>query len=190
MVSIMIDEVQKFEIEGLILIKPHVFQDSRGYFYESYNKSELKELGINANFIKDNESKSCKNVVRGLHLQIKNSQAKLARCTKGAIFDVAVDLRKDSKTFGKWQGVILSEENKNLFYIPKGFAHGFAVISDEAVFSYKCDGKYSPKYERGLIWNDEELNINWKDYIDINNVILSEKDKHHPSLNDWRLGRV
>lgn len=181
-----IKNVEKCEIEGLLVIEPKVFPDERGYFYENYNSRDLKEIGITANFVQDNESKSCKNVIRGLHFQIIHPQAKLVRVIKGKVFDVAVDLRKGSPTFGKWKGVVLSEENKKMFYIPRGFAHGFAVMSDEAVFSYKCDDFWCKEGEAGILWNDKQLNINWGDYVDVKNAILSEKDTKHPTLKQWK----
>lgn len=177
-------KLTKTFIDDLVVIEPTVFGDSRGYFMETYNKKDFEEIGINANFIQDNQSKSVKNVLRGLHFQTNYPQAKLVRVIAGEVFDVAVDLRKDSKTYGKWFGVLLSSENKKQFFIPRGFAHGFAVISDTAEFVYKCDNLYDPSGEGGVIWNDEDLNINWGDYIDLNNIILSEKDKNQKKLKE------
>lgn len=148
-------------IEGVYVIEPTVFGDSRGYFMETYSKADFTEIGINYDFIQDNQSKSKKGVLRGLHFQKENSQAKLVRCIKGEVFDVAVDLRPGSRTYGKWEGVILSEENKKMFMIPKGFAHGFLVLSDVAEFAYKCDDAYNQSAEGGLAWNDPDVNIKW-----------------------------
>lgn len=177
-------KLTKTFIDDLVVIEPTVFGDSRGYFMETYNKKDFEEIGINANFIQDNQSKSVKNVLRGLHFQTNYPQAKLVRVIAGEVFDVAVDLRKDSKTYGKWFGVLLSSENKKQFFIPRGFAHGFAVVSDTAEFAYKCDNIYDQSGEGGVLWNDEDLNINWGDYIDLNNIILSEKDKNQKKLKE------
>lgn len=163
-------------ISGLYVIEPVVFSDSRGYFLETYNYEEFKEVGIDMVFVQDNQSKSKKGVLRGLHFQKKHPQGKLVRIIKGEVFDVAVDLRKNSETYGKWYGCILSENNKKQFYIPKGFAHGFLVLSEDAEFVYKCTEFYQPKDECGIIWNDIKLNINWP-VQDVNEVILSDKDK-------------
>lgn len=149
-------------IEGLCIITPAVHGDNRGYFMETYNQSDMEEAGLNINFVQDNQSCSTKGVLRGLHFQIKYPQTKLVRVINGSVFDVAVDLRKDSKTFGKWFGVELTQENKKQFLIPKGFAHGFLVRSDIAEFCYKCDDFYHPNDEGGLAWNDPEIGIDWK----------------------------
>ena len=155
---------------------------------ETYNKEHFAEAGLNMTFVQDNESKSSKGVLRGLHFQKKHSQGKLVRVTKGEVFDVAVDLRTGSKTYGQWEGVILSEENKKQFYIPEGFAHGFLVLSDEAVFNYKCTDFYAPEYDGGVMWNDPDINIKWP--LDgIENIILSEKDKIHPNLKELDLSK-
>lgn len=166
-------------IDGLYIIEPTIFKDNRGYFLETYNKKDFKEIGINYDFIQDNQSKSTKGVLRGLHYQKKYSQTKLVRVIKGEVYDVAVDLREDSKTFGKYYGVFLSEKNKLQFLIPKNFAHGFLVISDEAEFCYKCDEFYNPEYETGIAYNDRKINIKWpfEKIGGIENIILSEKDK-------------
>ncbi len=148
-------------IDGLYVIEPTVFEDNRGFFMETYNKKDFEEIGINYEFVQDNHSKSTKGVLRGLHFQIEYPQSKLVRVIKGEVYDVAVDLRKDSKTYGKYYGVILSEQNKKQFMIPKGFAHGFLVISDEAEFVYKCDEFYHGNDEGGIIWNDETIGIKW-----------------------------
>ena len=154
-------EFQKTSIEGVYVITPKVYGDKRGYFFESYNKKDFLNAGINIDFVQDNESKSHRGVLRGLHFQKKYPQSKLVRVVKGEVFDVAVDLRKDSKTFGKYESVILSEENQKQFLIPKGFAHGFLVLSDEAKFVYKCDDFYHPEDEGGIIYNEPDININW-----------------------------
>ena len=149
------------DIEGVYIIEPTVFGDNRGYFMETYSTSEFEEIGITNTFVQDNQSKSRKGVLRGLHFQKENVQAKLVRCIKGEVFDVAVDLRPGSATYGKWAGVILSEENKKMFMIPKGFAHGFLVLTDEAEFTYKCDDLYNPTAEGGLKWDDPDVGIEW-----------------------------
>ena len=174
-------EFQKTSIEGVYVITPKVYGDKRGYFFESYNKKDFLNAGINIDFVQDNESKSHRGVLRGLHFQKKYPQSKLVRVVKGEVFDVAVDLRKDSKTFGKYESVILSEENQKQFLIPKGFAHGFLVLSDEAKFVYKCDDFYHPEDEGGIIYNDPDINITWP-FLD--NIELSEKDKKHPSFKE------
>ena len=174
----------KTEIEGVYIIEPKVFGDNRGYFFESYNEKEFKENGLDYTFVQDNESKSKKGVLRGLHFQKTYPQAKLVRVLEGEVFDAAVDLRKDSKTYGKWVGVILSSENKRQFMIPRGFAHGFVVLSESATFTYKCDEFYHPEDEGGLMWNDEDINIEWPYEGE---VLLSEKDKKHPSLKESKI---
>ncbi|AEF95432.1 dTDP-4-dehydrorhamnose 3,5-epimerase [Desulfotomaculum nigrificans CO-1-SRB] len=173
----------KTEIEGLYIIEPTVFGDNRGYFMETYNAREFSEAGLDVNFVQDNQSKSKKGVLRGLHFQYKYPQGKLVRVIKGEVFDVAVDLRKTSKTYGKWCGVILSEENKRQLYIPEGFAHGFLVISDEAEFVYKCTDYYHPEDEGGILWNDPEIGITWP-LEKVKEVILSEKDKKWKTLKE------
>ncbi len=173
----------KTEIEGLYIIEPTVFGDNRGYFVETYHAKEFHEAGLVMNFVQDNQSKSKSGVLRGLHFQYKYPQGKLVRVIKGEVFDVAVDLRKTSKTYGKWYGVILSEENKRQFYIPEGFAHGFLVISEEAEFVYKCSDYYHPEDEGGVLWNDPEIGITWP-LEKISEVILSEKDKKWKALKD------
>lgn len=174
----------KTPIDGLVVIEPTVYGDERGYFMETYNKADFDELGITNVFVQDNQSKSVKNVVRGLHFQTNHPQAKLVRVISGEVFDVAVDIRKGSSTYGQWYGVVLSSENKRQFFLPKGFAHGFAVMSDTAEFVYKCDDVYDPTGEGGIRWDDEDLNINWGDYVDLDKVILSEKDKKHKRLRE------
>ncbi len=148
-------------IKGLCVITPAVHGDSRGYFMETYNENDMKEAGLIYNFVQDNQSMSSKGVLRGLHFQKQYPQTKLVRAIKGEVFDVAVDLREGSETYGKWYGIVLSEENKKQFLIPKGFAHGFLVLSDTAEFCYKCDDFYHPNDEGGLAWNDPEIGIEW-----------------------------
>ncbi len=176
-------EKKETSIEGVYIIEPKVFGDDRGYFMETYSKSEFEKLGLNYDFVQDNQSKSRRGVLRGLHFQTKNTQAKLVRVVKGKVFDVAVDLRPNSKTYGKWEGVILSDENKKMFMIPKGFAHGFLVLSDEAEFTYKCDDVYNPEAEGGLAWNDKDIGIKWPfDEIKQEELLTSEKDAKWPTL--------
>ena len=170
-------EFIKNEIEGLVVVKPTVFGDDRGFFMETYHKDEFYAGGIDREFVQDNHSKSSKGVLRGLHFQTENTQGKLVRVIKGEVFDVAVDCRPQSATFGKWYGVTLSEENKVQFYVPEGFAHGFVVLSDEAEFVYKCTDLYNPKAEGGIPYNDETIGIEWPE-LDCE-VKLSEKDKKH-----------
>ncbi|MBE5829964.1 MAG: dTDP-4-dehydrorhamnose 3,5-epimerase [Butyrivibrio sp.] len=153
--------VETCEIEGLRIITPQVFGDARGYFMETFNQRDFAEAGIDVPFVQDNQSASSQGVLRGLHYQINHPQDKLVRCIRGEVFDVAVDLRRGSKTFGKWHGVVLSEENKKQFFIPKGFAHGFYVTSGYAEFAYKCSDFYTPGDEGGLIWNDPDIGIDW-----------------------------
>lgn len=171
-------------IEGLYVIEPTVFEDNRGFFMETYNKKDFEEIGINTEFVQDNQSKSIKGVLRGLHFQKEYPQAKLVRVIKGEVYDVAVDLRKDSKTYGKYYGVTLTEKNKLQFFIPRGFAHGFLVLSEEAEFTYKCDDLYHPNDEGGIIWNDKKINIEWplEKIGGISNLIQSDKDKKWPEI--------
>lgn len=171
----------KTDIQGVYIIEPTVFGDERGYFTETYNEAEFKENGLNYNFVQDNQSKSRKGVLRGLHFQKTYPQAKLVRVLDGEVFDVAVDLRCGSKTYGKWVGVTLTGENKKQFMIPRGFAHGFLVKSESATFCYKCDEFYHPEDEGGIIWNDSDIAIDWGDVSD---VLLSEKDKKHLTLKE------
>jgi dTDP-4-dehydrorhamnose 3,5-epimerase len=174
-------------IKDVYIIEPTVFGDNRGYFMETYSQADFKELGLNYNFVQDNQSKSKKGVLRGLHFQKENSQAKLVRVIKGEVFDVAVDLRPGSETYGKWEGVILSEENKKMFMIPRGFAHGFLVLSDEAEFTYKCDDIYNPTAEGGLAWNDKDVAIKWPlGNMKNEDFITSEKDAKWPSLQELK----
>ncbi len=175
-------EVTKTKIDDVLIIKPKVFGDCRGFFMESFNsKSFHQATGLSPNFVQDNHSKSQKNVLRGLHYQIKHTQGKLVRAVVGEIFDVAVDLRKSSPTFGQWVGEILSAENKKQLWIPEGFAHGFLVLSPEAEVLYKATNFYAPEYDRSLLWNDSEINIDWNL---TNNPLLSDKDKNASSLQE------
>ncbi len=174
------------EIEGVFVVAPTVFGDERGFFMETYNKNEFSALGITCEFVQDNHSLSQKNVLRGLHFQTVRPQDKLVRVVRGEVYDVAVDLRKGSKTYGKWTGVVLSGENKKQFFVPKGCAHGFAVLSGTAEFVYKCSNFYAPEGEGGVIWNDPDLAVDWGRHIDTSKVILSEKDKKLPSFAELR----
>ena len=172
------------EIQGLVIIEPRIFGDSRGYFFESFSERRFKELVVDVDFVQDNESKSCYGVVRGLHFQKPPyAQAKLVRVVKGKVLDVAVDLRKGSPTYGNHVAVELSEENHRQVFIPKGFAHGFAVLSDEAIFQYKCDEYYEPSSEGALAWDDPDIGIDWR--LPLEKVNLSEKDKKHGRINDF-----
>lgn len=176
--------VIKTSIEGVVIIEPKVFKDSRGYFFESYSKREFDEKVCPIDFVQDNESCSTKGVMRGLHFQRPPfTQSKLVRCVKGAVLDVAVDIRKGSPTYGKHVAVELTEDNHRQFFIPKGFAHGFAVLSDIAVFQYKCDEFYHPEVDGGISILDDSLGIDWR--IDPADAILSEKDTKHPLLKDF-----
>lgn len=179
-------KVQTTSIEGLVVLEPTVFGDDRGYFLESYNVSDFQEVGIDANFVQDNESKSKRGVLRGLHFQTNNPQGKLIRVIEGEVFDVAVDLRKDSSTYGQWEGVYLSGENKKLFYIPPCFAHGFLVLSDSAIFSYKCTEIYDPLSDSGIAYNDPELAIRWP-LDQVETLLLSDKDKQLKSLSEVKI---
>ncbi|WP_040194982.1 dTDP-4-dehydrorhamnose 3,5-epimerase [Clostridium culturomicium] len=176
----------KTKIKDLYIVEPKLFGDDRGYFMESYNKKDFFEAGLKMEFVQDNESKSRKGVLRGMHFQTKFTQGKLVRVTSGAVYDVAVDLRKGSPTFGKWEGVLLSEENKKQFYIPEGFAHGFLVLSNEAIFNYKCTNFYAPEYDSGVLWDDPDIGIEWP-LDNIEEVILSEKDKKQKKLKELEL---
>ena len=178
--------VIKTDIEGLIVLEPKIFGDNRGYFYESYSKRFFDEsVGHEVNFVQDNQSKSCYGVVRGLHFQKgEHAQAKLVRAVEGRGLDVAVDLRPGSATYGRWYAVELSADNHRQFFIPRGFAHGFAVLSKEAVFQYKTDNYYCPESEGAIAWDDPDLAIDWR--LPSEDVILSEKDRHHPRLRDYR----
>jgi dTDP-4-dehydrorhamnose 3,5-epimerase len=173
----------KTKLDGLVVLKPTVFKDNRGYFMESYNQKNINKLLGNVNFVQDNESESSRGVLRGLHFQKPPyTQAKLVRCLKGSVLDVVLDLRKDSKTYGIFETISLTEENKKQLFIPKGFAHGFIVLSKSAIFSYKVDNYYNPDSESGVLWSDLDLNIDWK--INKNEIIVSEKDKNLPTFNE------
>lgn len=174
-------EFKKLEIPEVILIEPKVFKDERGFFMETFKKSEFIKNGINENFIQENFSHSKKGILRGLHFQ-KNpkAQGKLVKVIKGEVFDVAIDVRKDSPTYGKWVGATLSEENNKMLYIPTGFAHGFCVLSEEVDFLYKATEEYSPETESGIVWNDPEINIKWP----IENPIINERDAKFPKFKD------
>lgn len=176
-------KVIKTPIQGLLIIEPDIFKDHRGYFIESYNEKQFQELGITTKFVQDNESQSSYGVIRGLHYQIGDfAQAKLVRVVKGKVFDVVVDLRKTSPTFGQWFGIELNDEKKNMLYIPRGFAHGFSVLSNYAIFTYKCDNFYNKEYERGILFSDTNLAINW--YIPPEKAIVSEKDRLLPNFKN------
>lgn len=173
-------------IKGLFLIEPKVFGDDRGYFMETYHHEDFVAAGIHRHFVQENQSLSKKNVLRGLHFQKEHPQGKLVRVLKGEVFDVAVDLRGDSETYGKWAGVILSDKNKNMFYVPEGFAHGFLVLSEEAVFSYLCTDFYHPEDESGIKWDDSVIGISWP--IDHGvQPLISEKDKLLPGFLESRI---
>ena len=171
------------EIPGLYEIQPKVFDDSRGYFFEVYSERDFFQAGLKMKFVQDNQSSSSKGVLRGLHFQTKRPQGKLVRAVSGRVYDVAVDLRNGSPTFGKYYGVILDAEKQNQFYIPKGFAHGFYVLSDDAVFAYKCTDFYDPKGEGGLMWNDPTIGIDWKAVAPEIEPLLSDKDTKHPAFD-------
>lgn len=176
-------EVIKTDIEGVVIIEPRIFRDERGYFYESFSQREFEEKVCRTTFVQDNQSKSSYGVLRGLHFQKPPySQSKLVRCIKGTVLDVAVDIRKGSPTFGKYVAVELSEDNHRQFFIPRGFAHGFAVLSDEAVFQYKCDNFYNKESEGAVAWDDPELCIDWK--VPADKVLLSEKDRQNKCIAD------
>lgn len=177
-------EIIKTKIEGVVILEPRIFRDARGYFFESFSQREFEEKVCGTTFVQDNESYSSYGVVRGLHFQKPPfTQAKLVRVIKGAVLDIAVDLRKSSPTYGQHVTVELTEENHRQLFIPHGFAHGFAVLSDEVLFQYKCDNYYAPKSEGGILWNDPQLNIDWR--IPADKIILSEKDTKHPLFKDY-----
>jgi len=176
-------EIIKTPVQDLVIVKPRVFSDARGFFFESYNESTYREAGINVSFRQDNQSRSSYGVVRGLHYQLMpHSQSKLVSVVRGAVWDVAVDLRKNSPTFGQWYGVELTEENHLQYFIPQGFAHGFSVLSDVAVFTYKCDDFYHPESEAGIAFDDPALAIDWK--VPADKAIISDKDRKHPLFKD------
>lgn len=167
-------------IEGLYEIEPKVFGDSRGCFFESWSERDFKSFGLDMHFVQDNQSHSVKGVLRGVHYQKSFPQGKLVRVIQGEVFDVAVDIRKESPTYGKWHGVVLTEKRNNMFYMPEGFAHGFLVMSDTAIFTYKCTNFYHPEDEGGFMWNDPQLGIAWPDIG--TEYVLSDKDKKHPEF--------
>ncbi len=176
----------KTDIEGLVIIEPIVFGDSRGYFFESFNQKQFEENIGKIQFVQDNESRSSYGVLRGLHFQKPPyNQAKLVRCIEGKVLDVAVDLRKNSPTFGKHVSIELSDENKRQFFVPRGFAHGFVVLSKSAIFSYKVDNWYAPEHDSGIVWDDSELKIDWK--IDQESILLSGKDKLLKSISETKI---
>ncbi len=176
-------KIQETPLKDCYIIEPTIFEDERGYFYEKFNEQKFQDLtGMNGHFVQDNVSKSSYGVLRGLHLQkADHAQAKLVSCLEGSVWDVAVDLRKESPTFGKWFGVELSAENKLQFYVPRGFGHGFSVLSQTAIFAYKCDNFYNKEAEGGVLWNDQDLNIDWK--LPAADVLLSAKDKIQPTFS-------
>ena len=181
-------KVSKCNIEGLYVIEPRVHEDERGYFMETYNQRDMEEAGLNMKFVQDNQSMSVRGVLRGLHYQKKFPQGKLVRVLKGRVFDVAVDIRKDSETYGQWFGVELSAENKKMFYIPEGFAHGFLVLSDEAEFAYKCTDFYHPNDEGGLYFDDPEIGVEWPmpEGMTKEDLIISEKDHKWGGIKDLK----
>ena len=174
----------KTEIDGVWIIQPKVYNDARGYFFEAWKKEEFEQHVGRVDFIQDNESKSSRGVLRGLHFQKNHTQGKLVRVTKGEVFDVAVDLRKESATYGRYVAVTLSADNNRQLYIPRGFAHGFLVLSETAEFAYKCDDFYHPEDEGGICWNDPTIAVQWPE---VPSLVLSEKDKKHPTLKECRM---
>lgn len=176
-------EIIKTPLEGLLIIKPDVFEDSRGYFFESFNHSKFHEVGLDLKFLQDNESKSKKGVLRGLHFQAPPyDQGKLVRVMQGSVLDVAVDIRKSSATYGKWESIVLSGQNKWMYWIPSGFAHGFATLEDDTMFFYKCTNIYNKSSEGSILWCDPDLNIDWG----IKDPVISEKDKIAPRFRDFK----
>ncbi len=178
-------KITKTDIEGVVVIEPRIFDDARGYFFEAFSEREFAEQVCDCHFVQDNEAKSSFGVIRGLHFQLPpHAQSKLVRVISGRILDVAVDIRKSSPTFGKYVAVELSGENHRQIFIPKGFAHGYSVLSEEAIVAYKCDSYYAPESEGAIAWDDTDLAIDW--HIPAEKVILSEKDKHHPTLTECK----
>ena len=175
----------KTSIDGVLIVEPTAFGDSRGYFMETYQREEFRKGGITVDLVQDNQSMSTKGVLRGLHFQKQFSQSKLVRCIRGEVYDVAVDLRPGSETYGKWEGVLLSAENRRQFFIPKNFAHGFLVLSDEAEFVYKVDDFYHPNDEGGLMWNDPDIGVDWP-IPEGMEIKLSDKDKLHPPFSELK----
>jgi dTDP-4-dehydrorhamnose 3,5-epimerase len=174
-------KINKTDIDGILVIEPDVFKDERGFFLETFHAQKYKDLGIEKNFVQDNLSFSSKGILRGLHFQHRNPQAKMVQVLLGEVFDVAVDIRRNSPTFGKWFGMMLSQENLFQMYIPEGFAHGYCVVSKTALFAYKCSDFYSPADEGGLLWSDPEIGIKWP----VSNPVLSEKDSRLPCLSEF-----
>lgn len=173
--------IEETPLSGLVVIHPQVFGDERGFFMETFSQPKFQALGISPEFLQDNHSRSCKGTLRGLHFQSSPGQAKLVRCVRGAVWDVAVDIRPASPTFGKWHAVELTEENHAMFFVPVGFAHGFCVLTDSADFVYKVSSVYNPKTECGIAWDDPEIGIAWP----ISSPLLSERDKNNPGLREW-----
>ncbi len=173
-------QISKTDLPDTLIIEPRIFPDDRGYFFETYHQERYSQYGVTDKFVQDNISFSIKDTLRGLHYQYPHSQAKLVQVLSGEVFDVAVDIRIGSPAFGQWTGARLSSENKKQFYIPKGFAHAFCVLSDSAIFSYKCDDFYFPECEKGILWSDPDIGIKWP----IDNPILSDKDSNYPCLKD------
>ena len=176
-------KVKKTKLDGVLVLEPEIFADDRGFFLESFNKEKYAKVGINFDFVQDNHSRSSKGVLRGLHFQKNKPQGKLVRVVRGEVFDVAVDLRKNSSTFAQWESIILTEHNKKQFWVPPGFAHGFLVLSDTADFEYKCTDYYDPDDEASIYWNDQDLSIQWPN----EHPKLSEKDACAPSMADLKL---
>lgn len=176
-------------IDGVVVIETKSYGDERGSFMETYKRPDFVAGGIDVDFVQDNQSSSVRGVLRGLHFQINHPQAKLVRVVEGEVFDVCVDLRAGSPTFGQWEGVVLSAENRRQFFIPRGFAHGFYVLSESAVFAYKCDDVYHPNDEGGIRWDDERIGVEWP-LLEGRDIILSEKDRRHPSFSEYLEGRV
>ena len=175
-------------IEGLYIIEPTVFGDDRGFFFESYSKKDFEEVGIPFEFVQDNHSKSKKGVLRGMHFQYENTQDKLVRVVAGSVYDVVVDLRKDSATFGKWYGVVISAQNKRQFFVPKGFAHGFLTLEDNTEFLYKCTDYYAPQYDSGILWNDKDVAVDWRlnEFgLKEEELTLSDKDRKQQTLKEY-----
>ena len=178
-------EIIKTKIEGPVIIEPRIFKDNRGYFFESFSQREFEEKVLKTTFVQDNESKSSYGVLRGLHFQLPPfTQSKLVRVIKGAVLDVAVDIRIGSPTYGKYVFAELTEDNFRQFFVPRGFAHGFSVLTEEVVFQYKCDNFYAPQSEGSLAWNDQDINIDWK--LPFDKIIVSEKDKLQPTLKELK----
>ena len=179
--------IKKTPLEGLLVVKPRVFRDSRGFFAETYNRERFSEAGINEEFVQDNHSQSARGTLRGLHFQSAPGQAKLVRCTRGRIWDVAVDIRPGSATFGRHHAVELAPDEMAFFYVPVGFAHGFLVLSDEAEVQYKCSNVYNAATEVGIAWNDPDLNVPWP--LEGLQTLLSERDQKNPSFAEWKAGQ-